>query len=50
MPCPVQAIGSPSWKRDADFANHESRRSNHDALDERISAMSTQRARYSRVS
>ena len=34
----VQAIGNPSWTSDAEFATHESRRANHDALDERISS------------
>ena len=33
-----QAIGNPAWTDGAEFATHESRRANHDALDERISS------------
>ena len=32
-----EAIGNPDWARESQFATHESRRENHDALDRHIS-------------
>ncbi len=39
----IDALGNPSWAESAEFATHDSRRANHDALDERISEWTRQR-------
>ncbi len=41
-----EAIGNPEWTREPRFATHESRRENHDALDQRISEWTRSRDHY----
>ena len=43
-----EAMGNPEWTREPQFATHESRRENHDALDQRISEWTGSRDHYVR--
>lgn len=44
------AIGDPGWARADEFATHESRRANHDALDRRIASWTRERGHLAAMS